>query len=329
MSLTAWQPTTELAPTAPAPDRDSWVAVIEPVADLASKIANTPFVPAGLRGNVPGIAACILYGREIGLGPMTSLREVDIIEGRPAPRAELQRALVQQQGHEIVIVEQTTTRAIVKGRRRGSAEWSEARYGMDDAKRAGLDGRPNYRKNPADMLLARASARLCRTVFADAVLGMPYVSEEISDGDLMASAPAPAPVENAAPVRTAQRATRQRPAKPTRSQPPAEQVEAPSEPDFEPTPDSSPPADNDVPDSLTLATDAISKAQLGKLGAMFREAEITDRDERIALVVSIIDRDVESSNELTKREASRVIDELPGRVAGLSAPTGADGGSTE
>ena len=159
-------------------DTDSWTAVLTEVAQLASQIANTPFVPDGLRGSAPAVAAAILSGRELGLGPMTSLANIHVIKGKPALSAALMRALILAQGHQIETVDISDTRARVRGRRRGEAEWETAEFNADQAKRAGivLGGYPQ------DKLYARATSRLARRKFADVIAGMPYSAEELDDG---------------------------------------------------------------------------------------------------------------------------------------------------
>lgn len=54
----------------------------------------------------------------------------------------------------------------------------------------------------------------------------------------------------------------------------------------------------------------ISKAQLGKIGALMGELGIRERDEALGYVAGVIGRAVESRNDLTKDEASRVIESL-------------------
>ena len=48
-------------------------------------ISRTDFVPKELRGNPAAILACVMYGREWGLGPMESLQLIDMIDGSPSP----------------------------------------------------------------------------------------------------------------------------------------------------------------------------------------------------------------------------------------------------
>ena len=83
-----------------SPDPDSWTAVLGDVGDLATKIARTEFVPKGLQGNPAGVAAAILTGREMNLGPMASLRGIHIVEGRASLTAEMLAARILAAGHE-------------------------------------------------------------------------------------------------------------------------------------------------------------------------------------------------------------------------------------
>ena len=69
--------------------------------------------------------------------------------------------------------------------------------------------------------------------------------------------------------------------------------------------------------------EAITDAQLRKIAASFGDLGITDRDDRLDYTREVVQRDVESSKELTKREASVLIEALMGDVAALegSGPT--------
>jgi hypothetical protein len=54
----------------------------------------------------------------------------------------------------------------------------------------------------------------------------------------------------------------------------------------------------------------VSQAQLAKIGASMGDLGITDRDLRLAYVTDVVGRPVTSSKELTKAEASKVIEAL-------------------
>lgn len=190
-------------------DFDSWVGVVVQVVKLADTICDTVFVPDGLRGSSPATAAAILAGREMGLGPMTSLANIDVIKGKPSPKPVLMRGLVLSRGHKWVDVDVSDIRVVIKGCRKGEADWTEVTFTAEQARKAGID----LGKYPADKLYARASSRLARRKFADVIMGMPYSADELEDGEdedgAIALAPAaPAAVDAPAAPKTAQRRTR-------------------------------------------------------------------------------------------------------------------------
>lgn len=179
---------------------DSWTDVLVEVADLASKISGSDFVPEAYRGKTPQVAAAILHGRELGLPPLTALAMTNPIKGKPTISAEAMRALALQAGHEIIVTESSSSRVVIKGRRRGSDEWTTVSWTLEDARQAGLlrksrSGEPtNWDRFPRQMLLARASTELCRIVFPDVIHGMRSAEELIDEIDTVTELPpAPAP----------------------------------------------------------------------------------------------------------------------------------------
>lgn len=178
---------TELARHDPAP---SWVALAPAAKTLAQDIYKTEFVPQALRGNGPAVLACVMAGAELGLGPMTSLQLIDVIQGRPALSPEGQRALVLRAGHRIVPREMSATACTVWGKRTDTGDELTVTFTMDDAERAGLTGKQNWRQYPDSMLLARATAKLCRALFADVASGIgSYVPEELGHDSPVEAAP--------------------------------------------------------------------------------------------------------------------------------------------
>ena len=222
---------TDLVPYEPRPQTSLELA---PQAwKLAEKIAGTEFVPGPLRGKPEAVLACILAGHEAGVGPMQALAKIHVIDGRPAMAAELMRALVLQHGHELAYEETTTTRVTAAGRRRGSEKWTRVTWTEDDAKRGGLTGKPNWQKWPRAMLIARATAELCRMLFADVLAGISYTFEELEDAG---TAPAnlvdfgpPELVEASAPAAAPPTTTKARARKPiTNSTTSTEPTDAPA-----------------------------------------------------------------------------------------------------
>lgn len=159
-----------------------WAASAQAAYSVAEKLVQTSFVPKQFKANPVEATAAILAGAEVGLNPMASLNAFDIIQGKAAPSALALRGIVQSQGHEIVVIESTEARCIVKGRRRGSHEWSEIKWTLDRAKKLGLTNKPNWQNQPTAMLLARATSEIARLIGADAILGIGYTIEELQDG---------------------------------------------------------------------------------------------------------------------------------------------------
>lgn len=145
-------------------------------------IAKTEFVPRGLRGKPNAILAAILMGRELGLGPMESMRSISIIDGRPSPSAEWMVARIFEAGHVLTVPEQTAETCTVKGTRyREGQIITEMSYTftMEMAKRAGLASKDNWKHYPEAMLYWRAVAQLARQLFPDVLAGIKHTPEEL------------------------------------------------------------------------------------------------------------------------------------------------------
>lgn len=186
---------------------DGWIRVLQPVAELASQVAGTEFVPLAIRQKPAAITAAILFGRELDMPPMQALSQVHVVEGRPSLSAEHMRAMVLAAGHELSYDLSVPMQVTATGRRRigwtpngtpaygnpTSVTWSIAM-----AERAGLVGKTNWRKHPRQMLEARATAELCRLIFADVTHGLPTL-EELEDGGAYDDEATDAPATPSAP----------------------------------------------------------------------------------------------------------------------------------
>ena len=170
----------------------------------AQRIANTPFVPTAFRGKPESVFAAVLYGEELGLGPMQSLNSIHVIEGKPSMAPELMRALVFKAGHRIDVKVCMNDEVIVYGRRADSGSEATVKWTMKDAQQAGLAGRGAWKTYPRAMLLARATSELCRMLFADVVAGLSYTPEEAASiaGSDWEETPAEPPLYIEAPTTT-------------------------------------------------------------------------------------------------------------------------------
>lgn len=288
--ITQWQPgrlTVEPEPTF-VPDYQSravqrladWVSSADAAYNVAARLVESSFVPAQFKGKPIEATAAILAGSEVGLSPMAALRSFDIIQGQAAPRAITLRAIVQSFGHEVVLEESTSTRCIMRGKRRGSVEWQRSVWTIDRAKDLGLTSKDGWKKQPTAMLVARATSELCRLVAADAILGIGYTSEELRDG----ATGEPAAVEEyVAEPAPAQPATRRM----SRAKPKAD--EAPAEPEPEPT------------------GEAITERTKRHIFALCNDLGEKDRDKRLAGYARVIGREVDSTNDLTEAEGIDIV----------------------
>ncbi|NUQ95178.1 MAG: hypothetical protein HOY79_00995 [Streptomyces sp.] len=186
------------APTAGTTALMAWAQEADLAYQMAQKLAATSFVPQSLRGKPGDITAAILAGAELGLKPMATLKSIDVIQGTPALRAHAMRAVVQNQGHEIELVESTDTHCVMRGRRKGAEAWQQIEWTIDRARLMGLLNKDQWKKNPKGMLVARCTGELCRLIASDALHGMPYVSEELEGTTYGEIVPQKAPLSIAA-----------------------------------------------------------------------------------------------------------------------------------
>jgi len=128
------------------------------------------------------ILAKFLAGRELGIAPMAAYAEIDNIEGKFAMNARTMVALVRQRGlGNIVTVEATIQRVVVAVTK---TEWTDGRvehvaFTMEDAVKAELTAKKNWRHWPVDMMQARARSTAARRFFPELFLGVPYTADEL------------------------------------------------------------------------------------------------------------------------------------------------------
>lgn len=281
-------------------ETDDWSAMLPDVVRLADHVSKTAFVPKGLRGDPAAVAAAILSGREIGLPPMTAMAHIDVIDGMPTLDPEMMRALVLREGHELKFQEMTASRCVISGRRKGEKEWTQVAFTIDEARAMGLAAKDNWRKQPQNMLVARATGRICRLIFPDVIGGLSYIPEEIASG-LIESEPEPEK-----PKRTAQRAPRSKEAASTPEVIDAEVIEtAPAA--FR---SDLPPLPGETAAVVSEGPDAVTEAQVKKISVQLHELGISDRAERLSLASKVAQRQISSTKDLTKKEASSLIEHL-------------------
>lgn len=134
----------------------------------------------GAYGTPEAVLSTVLSGRELGLSAMASLRAFHIVEGKPTMAADALRALVLKSGKaKSFRCTERTAQAATFSTQRQDEEPMTLRYTIEEAQAAGLvKNGSGWTKNPADMLVARASSKLARLVYPDVVAGL-YSPEEL------------------------------------------------------------------------------------------------------------------------------------------------------
>jgi hypothetical protein len=156
-------------------------AEMEKAAKLLSQ-ANG-IVPRAYQGNPAAVAAIIMTGFELGIAPMTAMRELHLIEGKVSLSATLMLTLARRAGIRTRWLVTDATKATIGVIVPGQAEQTMT-FSKEDAIAAGLWGKGNWSKHPAAMLRARATSGAIRAFCPEAIGGSVYESDsgEVTDG---------------------------------------------------------------------------------------------------------------------------------------------------
>lgn len=174
------------------PQVDAWIARLEPSIKLTELTYNSSMIPAAMKGKREDVLAAFIRSGDLGVPPFVGIAHMHVISGKVGISAELMRALILRAGHELQVTESTADRCVIRGRRTGWSDWTTASFSMQEAQKAGYARKnANYQSAPADMLLARATTRLARMVFADVVAGLRSVEELQDMVDVYDDGPAP------------------------------------------------------------------------------------------------------------------------------------------
>lgn len=118
----------------------------------------------------------MLLAQAEGCHPMTAIQDFDIVQGRPARKTHSILARFQSAGGTVAWEEISGLRAVgVFSHKQGGSlrvEWT-----FDQAKKAGLTGKDNWKNYPQAMLRARCIAEGVRAVYPGAIGGMLTVEE--------------------------------------------------------------------------------------------------------------------------------------------------------
>lgn len=292
MSVQRHEPTSAPAaaprPTDPTGGRlVAWAEGLFAAKQMGDALCQTSFVPQHFAGRPEEAAAAIMSGDELGFTPMQSLQSLYVVSGKPALYARAMVALVLSAGHQVWTESESDTEVVVCGRRAGSERTEKVAWSIDRAERAGYTKNKKYQTDPRAMLYARASADVARRIAPDVLAGVAYTVEELEGEEQPGSRAAGSRKVRRKPLEPA----------PTPEPDPTPQLEANDDQQH---------AEHDDQQEQ----ESISDAQSTKLHASFTDLGIDGRDARLAYARHVVGREVETSKELTKQEASQVIDAI-------------------
>ena len=158
---------------------------------VATELCKSNLIPSSFKQPQDAWYA-ILYGRELGLSPIYSLINISVSKGRPTLSADALTALCKNNPQYWGMKTEDGDgycKVTIKRKFNPNAEPDERTviFTMEDAAKAGLLGKDNWKSYPKRMLRARATAWACRDMFPDVTAGI-YTQDEIDEYD---DAPAP------------------------------------------------------------------------------------------------------------------------------------------
>ena len=142
-------------------------------------------------GTPQGVLATVMVGRELGLPAMASLRSIYNIEGKHSLSAALMVALVLKSGlaEYFEPISFSDKEATFETKRKGARNPVRLTHTFEMGKQAWPKTKADWERsflasgwgrNPTDMVVARAQARLARMIYPDLLAGL-YTPEELDE----------------------------------------------------------------------------------------------------------------------------------------------------
>jgi hypothetical protein len=142
----------------------------------AEVLVQSGLLPASIKSPAAALAV-MLAGREMGLGPMHAFRVLYPVNGNVTISAQYMAARLIMAGVTYDVPEMTDKACEIHFKRDNGMTLTY-RYTIEDAQRAGLTNKPNWRGFPKDMLYNRCMALGARKIAPDVLEGF-YTPDEI------------------------------------------------------------------------------------------------------------------------------------------------------
>lgn len=273
------------------------IRTMDDLARLGNMLAQSGYFTDAREAAQAGVK--VLAGLEMGIGAFAAMSGIHIIEGKPSVGAGLMAAAVKRHPKYDYRVKRHDAEACVIAFYEDGEVVGESSFTIEDAKQAGVafksrQGYPTpWAKNPRNMLFARALSNGVRWYCPDVFDVSTYTPEELGadtddEGNVIDVTPAPTPALSASVGDLGE-----------------PDAEAGEEPVGMFPPD--PPAGVLDDQEPTPAQGDVTPSQLKALGAVMRKWHLDDRDMARQFMGWLFGREIHSSKELSKGEASRII----------------------
>ena len=273
----------------------------------AEIVVHGDIAPQAYRNKPANALIAIGLGQAMGLSPAESLYRIDVIQGKPTASAELIASNVRRAGHKLRVrvdeANQSVTATIIRADD-PDYEHTVVRD-MEWAKTMGLHTKDNYKKQPLTMLQWRAISAVARLACSEALYGVAYTGDELSD---LGETSAPA---EPAPAQPKTKVTRK--AKPQAPAPelPAAVHDAPREDEPETV----------EAEAVEEGAQLASKAQIDALVTALNAVGHTTSAQKKAAIAEQLGQP-KSANELTSEEADILVQVFEAQSAPVDEETG-------
>lgn len=151
--------------------------------DISLKAFKSGLLPQSIK-NPEAALSIALKGRELGIPPMLAFGHLHIVKGKVGMSAELMLAQIYKIHPKATVnyLKNSPEGCIVEASRINGKK-STFSFTIEDAKRADLLGKDNWKQYPEAMCRARAISAMARAMFPDAIMGASYTPEELEGID--------------------------------------------------------------------------------------------------------------------------------------------------
>jgi len=148
--------------------------------EYAQTLAHSNLLPKHFQNNPANLLYAIEFAEALGMKPIHAITSVHVINGKPSASADLIGTMVRRAGHKLRVTGDDTYAEAVLIRQDDPDFEFRARWDMAKARTAGLNT-ATWKAYPGAMLKARAITEVCRAGAPDALHGIQYSTEELSD----------------------------------------------------------------------------------------------------------------------------------------------------